>query len=76
MKNKLNKLITILFIILFPLGIIYCVGKCLFANSIAGFIGALLLCVAGFCIGVYLYDIGVLTPAVEFVKEKIITLWR
>lgn len=76
MSKKFNMIKNIILIILFPLGIIYCIGKCLFANSLCGFIGALLLCVCGFCIGVYLYDTGVLDTCIAYIKNNILTFWR
>ena len=76
MSKKFNMIRNIILIILFPLGIIYCIGKCLFANSLCGFIGALLLCMCGFCVGIYLYDIGVLDNCISYIKTNILTFWR
>ena len=44
----MKKLTKILLIAIFPLGIIYCVGKNLFSGNFAAFLGAIFLMLAGF----------------------------
>lgn len=55
----MKKLGTILLIIFFPLGILFCVGKCLFSGGFANFLGGVFLCLigAGLCIYFLRYDL-------------------
>ena len=57
--KKLNKVLTIIMIILFPLGIVYCICKNLFSGNFASFLGGVLLFAGGFIVSVVLlrYDI-------------------
>ena len=47
-----KKTIRIVMMVLFPLGIIYCVGKNLFSGNFASFMGGVFLFVLGFVVSV------------------------
>lgn len=52
---KKSKTLTRILIILFPLGIIYCILHCL-GKDFVSFIGGLLLCGIGVLVGIYITD--------------------
>ena len=65
MKNS-NSLLTLLLIICFPIGIVYCIGKNLFNGNFASFIGAILIFGAGFCLAVWLLRPDISQTVIDF----------
>lgn len=54
--NPLNTILTIILILLFPLGIIYCIGTALFSDkrTFATFLGITMIFGIGILLGIYL----------------------
>lgn len=69
--KTLNKILTIIMIIIFPLGIIYCVGKNLFNGNFASFIGGILLFVIGFVLAIFLLRPDIAQPIITFFSSLI-----
>lgn len=67
--NKLNKILTIIMIILFPLGIIYCIGKNLFNGNFASFLGGWFLFGLGFVFCIILLRPDISEPVFEFFRS-------
>ena len=51
----MKKWIKIILIVLFPLGMLYCIGKNLFSRSFASFLGAIFLFGLGMLLAIYLF---------------------
>jgi hypothetical protein len=69
--KTLNKILTIIMIIIFPLGIIYCVGKNLFNGNFASFIGGILLFVMGFVLAIFLLRPDLVEPIISFINKVV-----
>lgn len=63
---KKNKVLTIIMIILFPIGIVYCVGKNLFGGNFVSFLGGVLLCGLGFVLALFLLRPDLVEPIINF----------
>lgn len=51
----MKKFLRILLIVLFPLGIVFCIGKALFSNKdFSSFLGVLIICGLGILLGFYI----------------------
>ena len=70
MKN-LNKILTIIMIILFPLGIIYCIGKNLFSDNFASFLGGIFIFILGVGLSIYYLRPDILEPILNFIRNLI-----
>lgn len=66
--KKLNKVLTIIMIILFPIGIVYCIGKNLFSGNFAPFLGGLILFLGGFVLAMFLLRPDLVEPIISFFK--------
>lgn len=67
--KKINKILTILLIILFPIGMLYCIGKNLFSRNFTSFLGGICLLVAGFLLCVFLLRPDIVEPIFEFFRN-------
>lgn len=56
----MKKILRIILIILFPLGIVYCVLNSLLGNKFTGFLGIIFACGIGVVLGIYLIEPQVL----------------
>lgn len=65
----MKKLGTILLIIFFPLGILFCVGKCLFSGGFANFLGGVFLCAIGAGLAIYFLRYDLVEPIIQFVTK-------
>ena len=65
----MKKLINILLIVLFPIGIMYCVGKNLFSGSFANFLGGVFLCTIGAGLAIYYLRYDLVEPIVSFIAN-------
>lgn len=48
----MKKLLKVLLVLIFPLGMLYCIGKNLFSGNAASFLGGVLLLAIGFILAV------------------------
>lgn len=57
MKKVFKIILTVLIIILFPLGMLYCIGKALFADkrNFVTYLGMFFIFILGFCLCVALF---------------------
>ena len=55
-------------IIIFPLGIIYCVGKNLFNGNFAAFLGGIFLFIGGFVLALFVLRPDIVEPILTFFK--------
>lgn len=67
----MKKILKVLLIIFFPLGIIYCVGKNLFSGNVAQFLGGIFLAVGGACTTIYFLRYDLVEPIFEFINKFI-----
>ena len=65
MDNK-SKIFRTIMIILFPLGILYCVGRNLFKSDFASFLGGLFLLAGGFVLAIFLLRPDLVEPIISF----------
>ena len=63
----------ILLVVLFPIGILYCIGKALFGDkrNFVTYLGMFFIFAAGFCLcaGLFWHDLPWMVTAVEWVKN-------
>ena len=52
----MKKFLTILMILVFPLGVIYCLGKNLFNRDFVAFLGGVFLFLGGFALSLWLFN--------------------
>ena len=64
--DKLKKVLTIIMIVIFPLGIIYCIGKNLFNGNFVTFLGGVFLAVIGFVVCVIWLRPDIIQSIVSF----------
>ena len=64
--KTLKKILSIMMIVLFPVGILYCVGKNLFSGNFATFMGGVLLFASGFVLALFLLRPDVVAPVASF----------
>ena len=69
--EKGNKILTLLLIIFFPLGIVFCIGKNLFSRDFWSFLGGLLLFACGFVLAIYLFRYDIIEPIITFFSNFI-----
>ena len=62
----MKRLLRIFLIVLFPLGIIYCIGKNLFSGNFVSFLGGIFLFACGFALSVYLLRPDLVEPIIRF----------
>lgn len=67
----MKKIFKVLLIILFPLGIIYCIGQNLFSKNFAGFLGAIFILGGGVLLGIYIKDPQFFINLWESIKSAI-----
>lgn len=65
----MEKVIKTLLIIFFPLGIVYCVGKNLFRDSFACFLGGIFLCAIGAALAIYFLRPDIVQQIIEFFMQ-------
>ena len=65
MESK-SKFLRIILIVLFPLGIIYCVGKNLFSGNFVTFLGGVLLFGLGFLLALWTLRPDLVEPIINF----------
>ena len=65
----MKKLLKILLIIFFPIGIIFCIGKCLFSGGFANFLGGVFLCSIGAGLAIYFLRYDLIEPIVVFITK-------
>ena len=65
--DLLKKIGTILLVILFPLGILYCIGKNLFTGNFASFLGGVFLFAVGFVVSIVLFRPDIVEPVIQFI---------
>lgn len=65
----MKKFLTILLIVFFPLGIIYCVGKNLFTGGFASFLGGVFLCGIGALLVIYFLRYDLVEPIINFITN-------
>lgn len=65
----MKKLIKWLSIILFPLGIIYCVGKNLFSGNLSQFLGGIFMSFIGAGIAIYFLRYDLVEPIISFIAN-------
>lgn len=72
MKDVWKKIAVILLIVLFPIGMIYCIGKALFADKrgFAVYLGMLFIFIGGFalCVGIFWQDLPWMVSVVAWFK--------
>lgn len=68
MKDKLSKELKIIMIVLFPIGIIYCIGKNLFGSNFVAFLGGLFLLIIGFVLAIFLLRPDIVEPIFNFFR--------
>ena len=66
--NKLKKIFRIMLIVLFPLGVLFCIGKNLFSGNFVGFLGGLFLFVIGAIVGLIIFAPEVYQPIINFFR--------
>ena len=64
--EKLKKALRILMVVIFPLGVIYCVGKSLFSGGFAQFLGGIFLAIVGALLAIYFLRYDLIEPIVNF----------
>jgi hypothetical protein len=64
----MNKFLRNLLIIFFPLGVIYCVGRNLFAGNFASFLGAVFIFLGGFIVAILLLRPDILQTIITLVE--------
>ena len=64
--NSFKKVLNIILVILFPLGIIYCIGKNLFSGNFASFLGGIMLFALGFVLCVFWLRPDIVEPIITF----------
>ena len=64
----MKKLFNLLLILLFPLGVIYCVGKNLFGGNFITFLGGVCLCLIGAGFAIYFLRYDLVEPILSFTK--------
>ena len=69
MFDKLKKIATIIMIVLFPLGMIYCIGKNLFSGNFASFLGGVCLFIVGFILAIFLLRPDIVEPIINFIAN-------
>ena len=69
MKKFFQTLLTILLIVFFPLGILFCVGKNLFSGGFTQFLGGILLFAAGAVLAIYFLRYDLIEPVIVFVQN-------
>lgn len=73
MKKVWKTILIVLLVVLFPLGILYCVGRALFADNrnFATYLGILFIFLGGFalCVGMFWRDLPWVITAIEWVKN-------
>ena len=52
----MKKFMTILMVLIFPLGVIYCLGKNLFNRDFVAFLGGVFLFLGGFGLSLWLFN--------------------
>lgn len=55
--------------ILFPLGLLYCIGKSLFGGSFANFLGGVTLFGIGMLVSIYFFRPDIVSPVITFVRN-------
>ena len=72
MKKVWKTILTVFLIVLFPLGIIYCIGRALFADNrnFASYLGMIFLFIGGFalCAGLFWKDLPWMVTSIDWVK--------
>jgi len=70
-KSPIKKILTVLLIILFPLGMIYCIGIALFSDkrSFKTFIGIVLIFGIGILLGMYFIDHTVYDAIINWIVK-------
>lgn len=66
--KTIKKIITITAIILFPLFMLYCIGKNLWNRGLIEFLGGLFLLITGFIIAVFVLRPDIVEPIINFFK--------
>ena len=66
MNKRFSKVLNILLVIFFPVGIIYCIGKNLFGGNFSTFLGGLLLFASGFVLALFLLRPDIVKPVLSF----------
>ena len=67
--KTLKKLLKILFIIFFPILILYCIGKNLFCGNIANFLGGVFLFLLGAFFSIYFLRFDLIEPIFLILKN-------
>lgn len=66
--SKFKKIARITMIVLFPLGMLYCIGKNLFCGSFSSFMGGVFLFLIGGIVSLFLFAPEVVEPAINFFR--------
>ena len=64
--DKGSKILRLILIILFPLGIVYCVGKNLFNGNFVSFLGGVCLFALGFLLALWTLRPDLVQPIISF----------
>lgn len=65
----MKKIIRILLMVLFPLGILFCIGKCLFSGGFYNFLGGIFLFAAGIGLSIYFFRYDLIQSVLLFIER-------
>lgn len=73
MKKVLKTILIVIVVILFPIGILYCIGKALFADNrtFATYLGMLFIFLAGFIVCFLIFRQDLVQAAVNWINNII-----